>query len=251
MRVYSCAHEWEAMLTCIYAAWTSGLGQENIKLVLGEVEQQELFTEYEYVEADAKKAGKVADAINIKISPYVYSELAYTAMAYEADVLDNIYRVLILGFHYGPSVLEMVQYRDVMRNREIRVRLGNEACRFKEIIRFHDVGNHLYIAHIEPKSKIAVRLGSDFIDRMPSENWVIVDDVHDEAVIHPKDQPFYMQKLDEETKRQLLATEEATDQYTDLWKLFFDTIAIKERKNPRLQQNHMPLWSRPHVVEFK
>ncbi len=252
MTVYSCVHEWDAMLTCIYVAWMSKLGQQNIRLELEEDEttQHELFTEYIHVDADEEKTNKVIDAILMKISPHVYHELAYTAMAYEPDVLDNIYRVLILGFAYGPSVLEMVQYRDVMRNREIRIRLGNEACRFQEITRFHDVGNNLLVAHIEPKSRIAMRVAADFADRMPSENWVIVDDTHNEAVVHPKNEPYYIRKLDEASKRQLQQTEERNDEYTDLWKLFFNTIAIEQRKNPKLQMQHMPLWAREHVVEF-
>lgn len=251
MKVFSCEHEWEAMLSCIYEAWTSGLGQENIRLELEPLGQQELFTEYEHVDADCEKFQKVADAIKVKISQYVYSELAYTAMACEADVLDNIYRVLILGFHYGKSVLDMIQYHAVMRNREIRVRLGNEACRFKEIVRFHDVGNNLLVAHVEPKSRIIASLAVDFSDRMPSENWIIVDDIHNEAVVHPMNQPFYIRKLSDTQKEQLLVSEELNDQYTDLWQVFFESIAIKERNNRKLQMNHMPLWSRTHVVEFQ
>jgi len=250
MRVYSCVHEWDAMLTCIYEAWTSKIGCKNIRMEMEPLGQPELFTEYIHVDADDEKVKKVTDAIIMKISPYVYHELSYTAMAYESDVLDNIYRVLILGFAYGSKVLEMVQYRDVMRNREIRVRLGNEACRFKELMRFNQVGKDLLVAHVEPKSKIAVKLASDFVDRMPSENWIIVDDIHKEAVVHPKNEPYYIRKLDDNMLSQLRKTEESNDEYTDLWKVFFNTIAIEERINPALQQNHMPLWARKHVVEM-
>ncbi len=253
MTVYSCVHEWDAMLTCIYVAMISKLGHQNIRLELedGDGTQPDLFSDYIHVDADPEQANKLTDAILSNISPYVYHELSYTAMAYEADVLDNIYRVLLLGFKFGGSVLDMVQYRDVMRNREIRIRLGNEACRFKEIARFHDVGNNLLVAHIEPKSKIVMKVAADFVDRMPSENWVIVDDTHNEAVVHPKNEPYYLRKLDDEARRHLLKTEENNDEYTDLWKLFFNTIAIEQRINPKLQMNHMPLWAREHVVEFK
>ena len=48
----------------------------------------------------------------------------------------------------------------------------------------------------------------------------------------------------------LAETEEVNDEFTDLWKTFFDTIAIEERKNEKLQRNMFPLWTRKHVVEF-
>lgn len=252
MTVYSCIHEWDAMLTCIYVAMISKLGHQNIRLELEEdASQPELFNDYVHVDADTDMANKLTDAILSRISPYVYHELSYTAMAYEADVLDNIYRVLLLGFKFGPDVLEMVQYRDVMRNREIRIRLGNEACRFKEITRFHDVGNNLLVAHIEPKSRIVMKVAADFTDRMPSENWVIVDDTHNEAVIHPKNEPYYLRKLGTEESGRLAGTDDKNDEYTNLWKLFFNKIAIEQRINSKLQMNHLPLWAREHVVEFK
>lgn len=250
MTIFSCEHEWEAMLTCIYVAWSSKLGHQNIRLVFEPIEQQNLFDEYVHVDADPVMADSVADAVNRKISSYVYNELAFASLAYEDDVLDNIYRVMILGFAFGPNVLGMVQYRDVARNAEIRTRLGRESCRFKEAVRFHEIRRSLYVAHIEPKSDIVVTLGPAFQDRMPSEHWMIVDDVHRAAVIHPKNEPFYLRKLTEEELTVLLETEKENDEYTALWKVFFDSIAIKERENPRCQMNHFPIWARKHAVEF-
>ena len=85
---------------------------------------------------------------------------------------------------------------------------------------------------------------------MPSEHWMIIDDVHREAVIHPKDEAFYMKKLNDFEFNRLLETEQENDGYTDLWKVFFETIAIKERENARCQRNLFPFWTRKHAVEF-
>lgn len=249
MTVYTCANDWESMLTCIYVAWASKKGHNNIKLMLEPIDQYNLFDEYIHVEADGVKASKVIDAVKLKISPYVYQELAMTALAYEEDALDNIYRVMILGFAYGKGVLDMLQFKDVMRNHEIRKRVEREANRFQEIIRFHQVGA-IYVAHIEPKSRVLSYLGPVFQDRMPSEYFMIVDDVHSEAIVHPKDEAYYLWKLSEDELTRLLETEEENDDYTDLWQVFFDTISIEERKNEKCQANHFPKWARKHAVEF-
>jgi len=250
MTIYSCAPEWEAMLTCIYVASSEGKGHNNIRLELEPVEQYSLFDEYVHVDVDYDKARKVIEAVCNKISPYVYNELAYCSMAYEPDVLDNIYRIMLLGFKFGPNVLDMVQYRDVMRNVQIRKRVGTEAHHFREFIRFHEVRSSFYVAHIEPKSRIVAALGHPFMDRMPSEYWMIVDDVHMEAVIHPKNQPYYIRKLNKEELDKLLLTEQENDAFTDLWQVFFEKIAIKERENARCQRNLFPIWTRKHAVEF-
>ena len=117
-------------------------------------------------------------------------------------------------------------------------------------MRFHKVSGGIYVAHFEPKSRIAVALGPVFEDRMPSEHWMIIDDIHREAVIHPKDESFYMRSLSDEEFNRLLDTEKINDEFTDLWKTFFDTIAIEERKNERCQNNMFPIWTRKHAVEF-
>ena len=250
MYVYTCAREYDAMLTCIYVAWASGKGHENIRLELEPFGQYSLFDEYTHVDADSEKAEKVMDAVNRKISPRFYSELAYTSMAYEDDILDNMYRMMLLGFTYGESALYRVNNNCVLRHQKIRKRLGTEICHFQEFTRFHEIEGKVYVAHIEPQSKLIAALGPIFEDRMPSENWMIVDDVHNEAVIHPKNERFYIRILTEEEKERLLNTERISDEYTDMWKVFFDSIAIKERMNEKCQKNHFPLWTRKHVVEF-
>ena len=102
----------------------------------------------------------------------------------------------------GKEVLNMVQYRDVMRFNQICGRLSKEVNRFQEIIRFHQVRNEMfnsdiYVAHISPKSNLVLALGPIFMDRMPSEYFMIVDDVYREAVVHPKNKDCYLIKLND------------------------------------------------------
>lgn len=250
MHIFTCVRNYEAMLTCIYVAWASGLGHKNIKLELEPFGQYSIFDEYTHVDADTELAQKVMDAVNLKLSPYFYSEIAYISMGYEEDVLDIMYRMMLYGFSYGSQALNMVHFEEIARYKEIRKRIGREICRFQEFTRFHEIEGGAYVAHIEPKSNLILALGPIFQDRMPSENWMIVDDVHSEAIIHPKDQNYYLRILNEEELSRMLETEKENDEYTDMWKVFFETIAIKERENARCQNNLYPKWTRKHAVEF-
>lgn len=250
MYYYTCEPNLEAMLTCIYEAWSSKKGHRNIQLLTEPIAQITLFDDYIHVDADPEKADKVIHSIRKKLSPHFYRELVYLSMAYEEDALDTMYRCMILGFAYGPSVLNQVQYKDIMRYQEIRTRVSKEVNRFQEFLRFHKIHDNFYIAHFEPKSRIVLALGPIFEDRMPSEHWMIIDDVHREAIVHPKDQPFYLRTLTEAELNRLMETEKIHDQYTGLWKTFFDSVAIEQRINLNLQRNLFPLWTRKHVVEF-
>lgn len=250
MTVYSCEPDLEAMLTCIYYAWSSKLGHQNIRLELEPIDQLSLFDKYIHVDADIEKATKVMAAVKNKISPYFYQKLSYNSMSSESDVLDNMYHVMILGFKYGTEVLNRIEFRDIIRYQEIHKRVSSDACRFKEFLRFHEAAPGVYVSIIEPKNRILPALALDFTDRMPSEHWMIVDVNQKEAVIHPKNEDYYIQKLSDYELCKLKQTENQNDGFTDLWKLFFTTIAIKERANYNCQRNHIPLWSRKHVTEF-
>ena len=250
MTVFTCEHNWKAMLSCIYKAFESKLGHKNVRLCFEPIEQYTLFDEYIHVEPDSELAEKMMDLICFRISPEVYYTLAYCAAWHEKDVLNVIYRTVLLGFNFGPNVLEMVQYEDIMRLKEIRIALGSEVNHFIEFTRFHELPHGIYVAHIEPRSCVLQSLGHHFADRMPSEHWMIVDDTHKEAIVQPKDEEWYYRALNDDEFERLKHTEEYNDEFTDMWKVFFDTIAIKQRINPTCQRNLMPKWTRKHAVEF-
>lgn len=250
MYIYTCQPDYDSMLTCIYEAWASGRGHSNIKLCIEPVEQYSLFDEYIHVDADEKKAESVSRSVWHKISPRVYWELSHALLSFEADALDTAYRILILGFHFGAGVLDMVQYREVIRFREIRKLVSREVHSFIEFLRFYQVEGNVYVAHFEPRSRVLMPVASHFTERMPSENWMIVDDVHGEAIVHPKDEECYLRILSEEELQALSHTEQE-DRYTRLWKNYFHTMGIARRENRACQNNHFPLWMRKHVTEFR
>ena len=254
MTIFTCKNQFDDMMTCIYEAWSSRLGHSNIKLKTEPIGTMELFCDYRHVEADRKKTQSVIRTIKQKISVRAYHMVYRAAMATdEEDKLDIIYRFLILGFHYGKQVLDFLQNPVVMRIFELERKVINESHIFRECIRFTEMDNHILVGIISPKCDVITLLAPEFVDRLPSENWMIVDDTRSMAVVHPADQQYYLTSLSEEEMSELLTKESAakdTDIMTMLWKEFFQTIGIKERKNSTCQRNLMPLWYRKHMPEM-
>lgn len=250
MYIYTCRPEYDSMLTCIYEAWASKKGHNNIRLCIEPIEQYSLFDEYIHIEPDEEKAERVSRSIWGKISPGFYYEVSYALLSFEQDALDTVYRMLVLGFHFGAGVTDMVQYKDVVRFREIRKLVSREVHSFREFLRFSQIEGKVYVAHFEPRSRVIMPVASYFVDRMPSENWMIIDDVHREAIVHPKDEACYLRILTDD-EIQALSYTEREDYYTRLWKKYFHTMGISQRENRACQRNHFPLWMRKHVTEFQ
>lgn len=246
--IFTCRDQFDDMMTCIYDAWASRLGHSNIRLKAEPIGNLELFCEYRHTESDPSKTASVIRTIHKKISHRAYIMVYRAAMSDQEDKLDAIYRFLILGFHYGASIMERLQDPAVMRLFELDRKVGNESHYFREFIRFSSLPHNVLISHIAPKSNVLTLVASHFADRMPSEHWMIIDDTRQLAIVHPANQDYYLTSLSEQDMITLSQTQD--DPFVDLWKDFFEVIGIKERFNPRCQRNMLPLWYRRNMTEF-
>lgn len=147
----------------------------------------------------------------------------------------------------------MLQEPAVFHAFEVSRQVTNEAHSFREFIRFANIssGFPILVSHISPKANVLTLVAPHFSDRLPSENWMILDDNRQLAVVHPADRPFYLTRLSPGEIERLSLTESTSDPYEELWKGFFTAIAIKERSNPDCQHTHLPLHYQDHMPEFK
>lgn len=251
MFYYTCEPDSAAMFTCIYEAWASGKGHHNIRLCVEPVEQYTLFDTYIHVDADESKAEKVVRTLQTQLSHAFFEEISFVTLSAQEDALDTIYRVMILGFAFGPKALEMYQYKEVVRFWEIRKRVKREVHLFPEFLRFVSLEGGLLLGHFEPRDRVLIPVSWAFEDRMPSENWMIVDDVHRMAVVHQADKESVLRILTDEEFEKLCEAEQYKDDFTKRWQIFFEHIAIRERANSRCQQTLFPKWMRKHVTEFQ
>ena len=89
-----------------------------------------------------------------------------------------------------------------------------------------------------------------FSDRLPMENFVIYDEKRSLFGIHPAGRQWYLLCGDEEIKP-LLNLSEEEKKYQAFFKHFCETIAIRERRNLKLQRNMLPLRFREYMIEFQ
>lgn len=106
-----------------------------------------------------------------------------------------------------------------------------------------------YFSRITPENDILEMLAPHFADRFPNESWMIYDDKRNKVLTHPKGGQCSVHTevvLDAAQKEALSETEE----FEQLWKVFCESIAVRERKNPKLQQQFVPLKFRSNMMEF-
>lgn len=124
---------------------------------------------------------------------------------------------------------------DVMK---FRKRVFGEAHRLKGLTRFIEIGNNLYYASLHPDHKILEELGHFFMKRFPNQSFILHDQIHEIVFIYNQKE-YQMVPISNLNFVPPTPTPQEKE-YQRLWKCFFDTIAIKERTNPRLQMQYMP-----------
>lgn len=263
MIIYMCEPMLEGILCGVYDAWaaarTAPAGHEGVKLVLkGECEDLELFADYRDAEVLQDKAGKVINSVCRKLSQEVYRQVYTASLSQEKDRADKIYRFLVQAFRCGPAILEMLQIPACYDIFRMSRNVYNENHLLTEFLRFSQTPGGILTARIGPKNDVLTLLAPHFADRLPEENWVIYDENHKRAAVHPAGRSWFMvnepldpEQEDSETGWQYWLKERTDEEeYEDMWRMFCDTIAIRERKNPVCQRTHLPLRFRPYMTEF-
>lgn len=255
MRIYQCEDSTDGILSAIYDAGVSGYGHDHIRIepwIKGEEDTYFLFSEYMKTDTDAKKAEKVVRTVRTEISERAYRYMLYAVSAAAADRGNAVYQFLTYGFSVGDRVCDMLQIPAVKRVFELQRTVGNEARFSLEFLRFKKVQESpdLMLAVFEPVNRVLPAVLEHFSDRFPEEDFIIFDKTHGEAGVHIPGSPVEIRILTKAQIELLEKLNETKEDYPELWKTFFRSITIEERKNEKLQRNLMPLHYRKYVTEF-
>lgn len=250
MTYYMCADEFDAVLCGIYDAWGSGLGHANVRVQIDSNFEYRMFCDYRAAAVDEEKTKKVIRSVKNKISEEAYFLIYKVFLSNNPDRADVIYRFLIDGFRYGAKVTQMLKLDSVFRVFEICRFVGNENHQLLEFIRFEELDNGVLFSRIHPRNNLIYLVPFHFADRLPEENWIIYDMNRRLSAVHEAGKDWFVTKQ-EIVPLEVLRKAQAEKGYQDLWKLFFDTIAVESRINPRCQRNFLPLHYRDVMTEFQ
>lgn len=123
--------------------------------------------------------------------------------------------------------------------------LNGELEKLRGFIRFSDYNGTLG-AEIEPKNRVLPLLRHHFCNRYANETFFIYDRSHKEILMYSRGHS----RIIPVDSLQISLPGEEELHYRALWKRFYETIAIKERYNPRCQNSKMPKRYRSTMTEF-
>lgn len=157
-----------------------------------------------------------------------------------------LWRFLQLGYARGPSVTRDLTDPTVDKVRKAVHHLNEEAHLYTGFVRFSEL-NGVLAGEIEPKNRVLPLLRPHFCGRYPQERFVLHDRTHHEALFHQPEDWAILPVED----FQLGPPDRTELAYRQMWRAFYDTIAIQGRENPRCRMTHMPKRYWGQMTEFQ
>lgn len=199
------------------------------------------------VKTDERKSECVFQRIYHQISYSVLYDCYYAFLSNTPKKELAILKYILHGFEVGPSIHSMLAIDYVFLVQTSRRKMLGESHRFKGLLRFIETDNHLFYASIHPDNNVLEDLGQHFMKRLPHQDFVIHDKIRNLAFFYHSS---HYQIIEVEDSFSVPTISPQEKEYQKLWQLFFQTIAIKERTNPRLQMQYMPKKYWQDLVEF-
>lgn len=230
--IYCYDGTFDGLLCCIFESYEKK--EIPVDIILPETAQSTLFTA-KAIPTDLTKAKRVLDSIpqNLGSSALTFVQHAFLTCLSQKELY--ILRFLRLGFRHGPAVMNMLTDKVVNTLFKAVQHLERESHLFKGFVRF-SISNNVLVGEIEPKNFVLPLLVQHFCERYPEERFLIFDKCHGMGLVY---QP-YQSAIVPIDELELPEADENEQLFRELWQLFYNTIAIEGRYNPKCRMTHMP-----------
>lgn len=242
--VYLYDGSFEGLLTAVFEGYAAG--QHPDAVAEEEGLQVDFGQEVRLIGTDGAKARRVERGIVTKMGREALEDVWTAYLSSSPGKGTAVYRYLRRGFEIGWRIAGDLAHPAVLELEAIRRLVGREAHLLKEFLRFSEMEGGVFYAKITPEHRIVPLLMPHFTERYSVQPFLIHDVTH--GIVGVFDlKGWHMVETDGIT----LPDESYNElEYKRMWKRFYETIAIRERLNPRCQRGHLPGKFRHNMTEF-
>lgn len=240
--IYEYDGSFDGFLSCVFEIYT----KKELPAAFfrfGELEPS--LYEVRAVPTDAAHARRVYEGFR-RFSPEVGPFLRRAFLTCLADKELAFFRFIAKLYREGAPLLSRLHdesYQPLLR--AVR-HLNGELEQYRGFVRFSDI-NGVLAAEIEPKNRVLPLLRAHFCARCGAEPFFLYDRTHREALFSDGKRSAIVPLED----FVMAPPDELERESRRLWRCFYDTVAIRERENPKLRMTHMPKRFRSMMTEFQ
>lgn len=215
-----------------------------VQLYRQELYTPDFFSEAVHIASDSVKSERVWKGLKAKISSVHLRHFFNAFFSEQATVHACMFRYARYIFDHPAGHDFNYGNDDVLTITQISQRVHREKHRMEAFVRFRKSDNGLFFAVIAPDYNVLPLICRHFRSRYADQHWVIYDERrkygmhYDLQHLHEVTLDFTTEQgVVETTALQIDAHEEL---YAVLWKDYFKSTNIKERRNMKLHIQHVP-----------
>ncbi len=242
--IYRYDGTFDGLLTAVFEAYAHPV---EVKAITAREELQMGWGQEEiFLPTDAEKARRVEAGILKKIGSAALQRVEVCFWSGEEDKDTALYRYLRAGFDLGRRIYNSLTHPDVLAVEYLYRNITREEQRVQGFTRFSEMENGVYYASIAPKNSLVPLLMPHFADRFSIQPFLLHDTQHAMAGVYDG-RGWYLVETDELEVPDVSTREH---EFRQMWRQFYDAVAISQRRNHKLRQGMMPKWYWRNMTEF-
>jgi len=232
----------DGLLTSVFDAFNR---KEFPEKIAGEDVQLPLFTESFKVITDETKSDRVLKALKGKISKSALNMLFINFLSELEGVEMHLFRYIQKALTSDISIEMNFADADVLELSKIYRKVTREEERMRQFVRFQKTADGMFFAVMDPMYNVLPLTARHFQSRFADQPWIIYDVKRKYGLYYDLKtvETVQFERLDASLETGKLTSEKLDDYeaaFQDLWKDYLKAITIQERKNLKLQRQHMP-----------
>ncbi len=195
-----------------------------------------LFNEQIEVVTEPMLANRVMKGILEKLGEE-WIDMLHKVFLSEDETSDTLgFKAVQLGLCQGKQLLNDERHEIIQPFLKLGRKVARETHNFLGYIRFSKLTSGIYYCEFQPTYNILPLLAPHFADRLKDQSWVIHDSKRGVAAFYDQ-QTWHLNPL---THIESLSVSEEELHLQGLWRGYFESLAISERTNLKLQQQKIP-----------
>jgi probable DNA metabolism protein len=230
-RIYQFSADRESFFTAVFYAYND----KNAFLTSATIFQPQLEDEFIKIEGESDKAARVQKAIRNAFPPAKH-DIERILRSANPEREQIAFEYLKLVVKYGRGARERLTLSAVRRAMDEVQRVGYEVHRLHGFLRFQECENGIYYGACSPDNDVLELLTPHFVARFKTQPFVIHDVKREKAALYNGERTLFVP-----TSNATFFVSEREKTIVALWKKYYHTVAIPQRKNLRLMKNYMPV----------
>lgn len=245
----------EGLLSCVFFAYEHKKFPDEI---LSEREQKPLFIDEQYhVITEKDKSFRVWKALEKKLSKIAQNMMLHVWLSELPEREMLLFRYIRKNIDHPKGIEMNFGDDDVLRIKDIAQKVGTDARKLIQFVRFQETVDDIYFAPVSPQYNVLSLIVSHFRSRYENQPWIIYDTKRNYGLyydLHSVSEVSFSPEVVRELQQGQLDKEKVSEDeqlLQEMWKEYFKSVTIKERLNLKLQRQHMPRRYWKYLTEMQ